>query len=40
MRNAGSDASHIGWVVLTGLVLSVVSLLMLPGRSADGARPG
>lgn len=34
MRSAGSDPSHVGWVVLTGLLLSVVSLLLLPGRRA------
>lgn len=40
MRNAGADPRHIGWMVITGLVLSVASLLMLPGRSNDGMRPG
>lgn len=40
MRNAGGDPSHVGWVVLTGLVLTVVSLLLLPGRSTEGIQTG
>lgn len=30
MREYGSPAGHVGWVVLTGLVLSLVALLLLP----------
>jgi Kef-type K+ transport system membrane component KefB len=30
MREFGSPASHVAWVVLTGLVLSLIALLLLP----------
>lgn len=38
MRNAGADPRHVGWLVLTGLAVSVVALLLLPGRTANPAR--
>lgn len=38
MRDVGSDPHRIGWVVLTGLILSVAALLLLPRPVTPAAR--
>lgn len=37
MREYGSPAPHVAWVVLTGLGLSLVALLLLPKPSVGAS---